>query len=165
MVSILQDQVLKGQPYYTIRISNIKIRIIHDNVCQINSLIKLNNNFQKKLLFDFHMFFHPFILQNYKKIFKSRSTVLRTQHCWTHNNPFTLNKILKPLIWISFASWPLSLCKIANKSLKCIQSYEDVPSSTQNVPCTPNSTFFQGIIDVIFICLFTPFKCKILKFF
>ena len=34
--------------------------------------------------------FAPFILQNYKKIFKSRSRVLRTR---AHNNPFTLNKI------------------------------------------------------------------------
>ena len=37
--------------------------------------------------------FTPLIAQNYKKIFKSRSIVLRTQHFPTHNNPFTLNKI------------------------------------------------------------------------
>ena len=37
--------------------------------------------------------FIPFIVQNYKKILKSRSRVLRTQHFWAHNNPFTLNKI------------------------------------------------------------------------
>ena len=37
--------------------------------------------------------FTPFIVHNYKKIFKSRPKVLRSQHFWAHNNPLTLSKI------------------------------------------------------------------------
>ena len=49
---------------------------------------KLKNNY-----LIFMCLFTPFIVQNYKKIFKSRLRVLRTQHFRAHNNTFTLNKI------------------------------------------------------------------------
>ena len=58
--SILWDQVLKGQPYYTLHISNIEIRIVHENNSQINNLIKSNKTFSGKQLFNFHVLLHPY---------------------------------------------------------------------------------------------------------
>ena len=78
----------------------------------MNSLIKSNKMF----------FFSPFFLQNYKKIFKS------------NNDSFTLNKtffVKAANINFIYLLTPF-IVKNFKKSLKCIQSYEDVPVSTQN---------------------------------
>ena len=53
-----------------------------------------NKNVSEKSLRNFNVPLHPFhCAKNYKKIFKSRSRVLRKQHFRANNNPFTLSKI------------------------------------------------------------------------
>ena len=63
-VSILLGQVLKGQPHYTLHISNMKIRIVHESISQVNSLIKSNKKIPEKQLFTFHV--TPSIVQKYE---------------------------------------------------------------------------------------------------
>ena len=77
-----------------LHISSMKIRIVHESISQINSLIKSNKKFSEKNHYLIFMcLFTPFIAQNYNKIFKTRSRVLTAQHFRAHNNPFTVNKI------------------------------------------------------------------------
>ena len=69
----------------------------------------------------------PFIVQNYIKVFNSRSRVLRAQHFQAHNNPFTLNKIFfAKIININFICLLVTfIVQNFKKSLKGIQSFED----------------------------------------
>ena len=82
----------------------------------------------KKPLFDFHVPIHLllFLFQNYKKIFKSRSRVLRTWHFRAHSNPFTLNKTFFAKITNINFIYLLAPFTVQNfkKSLEHIQSFE-----------------------------------------
>ena len=55
----------------------------------------------------------------------------------------------KPFNEFSCTSWPLSLCKISTKSLKWIQSYNDVPFSYQNGTFAPNKNFLKKTINKV----------------
>ena len=96
-------------------------------------------------------------MQNYKKIFKSRFKVLRTQHFRDHNNPFTLNKIFyAKIININFICFLVSLCKISKTSLKWIELLGCTIFCTQNGPIAPNKNFFRKIVNINSMYLLDP---------
>ena len=49
------------------------------------------------------------------------------------------------------------------KSLKSIQSYENMPILTQNGTFTPSETFFRKTINTIIMCLLAPFNVQNFK--
>ena len=62
--------------------------------------------------------FYLFHCVNYKKIFKSRSRVFRTQHFPVHDNPFTPNKIFFAKITMPYGLFHGAKLQKKKKKLK-----------------------------------------------
>ena len=89
---------------------------------------------------------------------------MQSNHFRYQNDPFDQNSIFQKTIkQIFMYLLALSLCKISTKSLKWIQSYDDVPFSYQNGTFAPNKTFFKKTINISSIYLLTPFIVKNFK--
>ena len=113
----------------------------------------------------FHVLLVPHILLNCKKKILRVNPELCSQTIFgtkmTHLTKIVFFK--KPFNEFSCTSWPLSLCKISTKSLKWIQSYDDVPFSYQNGTFAPNKTFFKKTINISSMYLLAPFIVQNLK--
>ena len=70
-----------------------------------------------------------------------------------------MNFFLQKLIKFSCTYWPLSFCKILNKFLGSIQSYEDVPFSGPKWPICHEQNFFGTNHDYYFHLPFDPSHC------
>ena len=107
--------------------------------------------------------FARFILQNHKKIFKSRSKVLRTQHFPVHNNPFThspsTNIFFAKITNIDFIGLlaPFNVQNV-KKPLEWIWSFEDVLYNWSKMTHLPQpSLILKKTINLSFMYLFVPF--------
>ena len=89
---------------------------------------------------------------------------MQSNHFRYQNDPFDQNSIFQKTIkQIFMYLLALSLCKISTKSLKWIQSYDDVPFSYQNGTFAPNKTFFKKTINISSMYLLAPFIVQNLK--
>ena len=95
--------------------------------------------------------FAPFIVQNYKKNFKSRSRVLRTQHFLAQKNPFTLNKIFfcKNRSYKFLMTLGSFHCAKFKKILETHHELRGCVNFHPKWPICPKRNFFGKIINTI----------------
>ena len=106
----------------------------------------------------------PFILQNFKKIFRVDPelwgcTIFRSKMVHLPQSIF-FGKLLIPF---SSTYYPLSLCKILKKFFQWIQSYEDAQFLGPKWPISPNENFFRKPVNepcFFHSCLSTCQKSK-----